>query len=49
MRQLSSEGDDDVHDRIDHCFLARDTYLEGSLGERYIEDRFDHRSPEGDR
>ena len=48
MRQLSSDGQNDVQDNIDHCSLDRDTYLEGSLGDRYIEDRIDHRSPEGD-
>ena len=48
MRQLSSDGHNDVQDRIDHCSLDRDTYLEGSPGDRYIEDRFVHRSPEAD-
>ena len=48
MRQISSDKDNDGHDSIDHCSPDRDTYLEGSLGNRYIEDRIDHRSPEGD-
>ena len=41
MRQLSSDGDNDVQDSLGHCSLDRDTHLEGSLGNRYIENRID--------